>query len=289
MKDPTTSGVHGAGRKPGSLAARRFPAPLRAPAASPSTDITYDLALLARSRASWESNPALRLVYGDIFRSMRAHAFPGPALELGSGCGSLREFVPDVVTSDVESTAFADLTVSAYAIEDAPGGPWSTLYLFDVLHHLREPMRFFASASRALRPGGRVIICDPAATPFGRWFYRLVHHEGTRPAEIISPYEMSPSGPGGEFANMGMAWALFVRDRNGVSVRLRSLGLEIKEVLFRDALAYPATGGFSKRALLPSGVIRALLTFESALPQRFLRACGLRVLVVLEKRELPKR
>ena len=52
---------------------------------------------------------------------------------------------------------------------------------------------------------------------------------------------------------------------------------------YRDVLAYPATGGFSRRSLLPAGLVRALLAAEGALPQPVLRRLGLRMLVVIEK------
>jgi SAM-dependent methyltransferase len=250
---------------------------------SSSDEVTYDLALLERSRARWEHRAGLRAVYGEIYRAMAAAAAPGPALELGSGCGTMRDFLPDVVTSDVRATPYASLAASAYAIEAAPGGPWSTIYLLDVLHHLRDPFAFFGSAARALRAGGRVVICDPAATPLGRWFYRLCHHEPIQPARILPPYVFPPDSAQGDFANMGMTWALFHRDFTPVSERLRALGLRAHRPRFRDLLAYPATGGFSGPALLPAAVLRGVVGLERHLPNFLLRGIGLRMVVVLEK------
>jgi SAM-dependent methyltransferase len=264
----------------------RFPRPFGSGSES-SREITYDLGLLARSRTRWDSSPGLRAVYRDIFLDMQARAVPGPALELGSGCGALRETLPEVVTSDVAPTAYADLVVSAYAAEDAPGGPWSTIYLFDVLHHLRDPLRFLGSASRALRPGGRLVICDPAATGLGRWFYRFFHAEPVAPERIRPPYVLPPDSPSGEFANMGMAWALFGRDEGTLDATLPTLGLRLREVRYRDVLAYPGSGGFSGPRLIPAAVLRVLLRLERRLPQAWLRWVGLRMLVTLERPAAP--
>jgi SAM-dependent methyltransferase len=245
---------------------------------------TYDLALLERSRERWQASPALRVYYGDLYRAMAAVAVPGPALEIGSGCGTMREFVSGVVTSDVRQTRYVEVAASAYELERVAGGPWATLYALDVLHHLREPRRFLASAAGVLRPAGRLVLVEPAATPFGRCFYGLCHHEPMAPGRLRAPYQFAPDGERGDFANMGMAWALFVRDRSATLAWLHGIGLAVVEVRFRDVLAYPGTGGFSGPRLLPAAVVRGLLAVEVRLPQAVLRWLGLRMMIVIEKR-----
>ena len=117
----------------------------------------------------------------------------------------------------------------------------------------------------------------------GRAFYRLFHPEPCRPADIRPPFVFPPD-PDGLFANMGMAHAMFGRERPHLEPLLLSLGLRIVSVRYRDLLAYPATGGLSKPALLPAAVLRGLMAAESRLPQFLLRRLALRVVVVLEKR-----
>jgi hypothetical protein len=51
---------------------------------------TYDLSLLDRSSAKWNSSSALRAVYADIFAEMRRHLKSGSVLEIGSGIGMAR-------------------------------------------------------------------------------------------------------------------------------------------------------------------------------------------------------
>lgn len=240
---------------------------------------TYDLSHLGGSAAKWRHSAALRAVYGDILRRMQAACAPGTTLEIGSGIGVAREICPDWVLSDVVVTPHVNRAVSAYEI---PAEAWGNIVAFDVLHHLREPLRFFASAAAALRPGGRIVLAEPAGTLGGCLFYRMFHPEPCRPAEILSPY-VFPAGADGLFANMGMAHALFGRERSRFELILRDMDLSIVSVQYRDLLAYPATGGFSKPALLPAPVLRTLLALESALPQVLLRRVALRMIVVLEK------
>ena len=47
--------------------------------------------------------------------------------------------------------------------------------------------------------------------------------------------------------------------------------------------SYPASGGFSRRPLLPGRLWRWLFAAESKLPDRWFAAIGFRLLVVLEK------
>lgn len=240
---------------------------------------TYDLSLLEQSLAKWRDSPELRAVYADIYASMRESLVPGRILEIGSGIGVAKEYFADLVTSDVRRTAFVDREISAYEI---PCEGWSNLIAMDVLHHLQEPLRFFESASAALVAGGRIVLAEPAGTAWGRWFYRAFHHEPCRPGEIVPPFRF-PADASGEFANMGMAFALFGTKNPAFTEALRLTGLSVVRTQFRDLFAYPSTGGFSRKALLPLGVIRGLLAFERALPGSLMRFLGLRMIITLEK------
>lgn len=247
------------------------------------TDETYDLGLLEQSVAKWRQSEALRVVYGAIFGEMLSWARPGPVLDIGSGIGTIREFGGEVVTSDVAKTPYVDMAVNAYELEET-GQPWGTITAMDVLHHLREPLRFFASAGKALQPGGRVVLMEPAATAFGVFFYRRFHHEPIVPERILPPFAFPPDSEAGDFANMGMAVGLFRNHAEAMRQELARMGLKVVTVRYRDFLAYPLTGGFSKPAMLPAWALRGLLAVEGILPQFLLRSLALRVLVVIEKR-----
>jgi SAM-dependent methyltransferase len=244
-------------------------------------DVTYDLKLLGGSRAKWEESPGLRLVYRSIFADLMQSAGSGAVLDIGAGAGFLKIDHPNVTTSDVVKTPFVDCAVSAYEIE-ALGRRWDAIVAMDVLHHLREPLRFLESASKSLNPGGRVVLVEPAATAFGRWFYRRFHHEPCLPERLTAPYRFEADDREGNFANMGMGWALFRRDRVPVGGHLDQIGLKILSVRYRDVLAYPATGGLSHRQYLPTGILKAVLGIERTLPHWVMSRIGLRMIVVLE-------
>ncbi len=242
-------------------------------------EITYDLSLLQQSHRKWQASPALRAVYQDIFRAMAAQCTAGPSLELGAGIGVAGEVIPELVTSDLVKTEFVDRAVSAYEI---PAEDWANILAMDTLHHLQRPFAFMASAARALRAGGRIVLMEPAGTWGGRQFYRWFHHEPCQPDAVVPPYDFAADAAG-EFANMGMGVGLLRIHRKDTEDRLAAMGLRVVRVIYRDLLAYPATGGFSQRALLPAPLLKGLLAVEQRLPQGLLARLALRMIIVLEK------
>jgi len=82
---------------------------------------------------------------------------------------------------------------------------------------------------------------------------------------------------------MGMGVGLFRDHRSIVAARLAEFGLTVKSVRYRDFLAYPLTGGYSKPQLLATSVLRVFIRIEALIPQFFFRFLGLRMVIVLEK------
>lgn len=242
-------------------------------------EVTYDLNLLQQSRAKWRESAALRAVYHNIFRDMAAQCVKGESLELGSGIGVATEVIPDLVTSDLLKTEFVDRAVSAY---DIPAENWANILAMDTLHHLQRPFGFFESVSGALRLGGRLVLIEPAGTSWGRFFYRLFHHEPCVPDQIVAPFEFSADA-NGEFANMGMGVGLFELNSPETGRVLTELGLTVSKVSYRDLFAYPISGGFSQPAFLPAGLLRPLMMLEQLLPQILMKHLGLRMIIVIEK------
>jgi hypothetical protein len=246
------------------------------------SDITYDLTLLQASRAKWEQSPAVREYYGAVFAEMMSYASGGDTLDLGSGIGAIKDFFPKVATSDIQATPFVDREVSCYRIQDS-GRRWGNLTATDVLHHLRLPRAFFESAAAALDTGGRVILAEPAATLLGRAFYKVCHHEPIAPGRLAPPFEFKPDQPDGEFANMGMGTALFRIFYSDWYPIIQDLGFSVVAIRYRDCIAYPLTGGFSKPQLAPLWLINGLLRLEGCIPQAVMRLIALRMIIVLEK------
>jgi len=245
---------------------------------------TYDLDLLQKSQLAWARSASLRVYYCSLFREMKGCCRGREILELGSGIAASRSVFDNLVTSDIEKTEFVDREMSAYDVEvQEDGHLWSDIFAVDMLHHLQEPLRFIESAASVLQEKGRIILMEPAATPGGRVFYGLFHHEPIEMKEVSPPFTFPEPNHQGGFANMGMAVGLFVNNRQWMEDWLSTKGLRIESIRYRDLLAYPLTGGYSKPSLLPAFLIAWLLRLEGKLPQWILARLGLRLCITLTK------
>jgi SAM-dependent methyltransferase len=164
-------------------------------------------------------------------------------VELGSGPGLARELIPGLELTDVVQAPWHDRQVDAGALPFADGSV-GALVLFDVLHHLPAPARFLAEAVRVLRGGGRLVLCEPYVSPLSYPVYRFFHEEGLD----MSVDPLAETAAGDPFdANQAIPTLLFERHAGELARRFPSLRLRSLRRL--AGLAYPASGGFSRRPL----------------------------------------
>jgi SAM-dependent methyltransferase len=172
-----------------------------------------------------------------------------------------------------------ELDAAALPVAD---GSLGALVLFDVLHHLPAPRRFFAEAERALRPGGRVVMCEPYLSPLSYPVYKLAHEE---PVDTrVDPLEPAPGPAGGRDpfdSNQAIPTLLFGRARGAFAREFP--GLAIRRVERLAGPSYPASGGFSRPPLLPQRLWSALHRLEKRIPERAFALLGFRMLIVLER------
>ena len=243
-----------------------------------------------RHRAAWDQNAALRTLYGEWYGRI-ARALPpatlGPRIELGSGPGFAREFIPELELTDVVRAPWHDreLTAEHLPVGDATVG---ALVLFDVLHHLPSPRRFFQEAVRVLRPGGRIVLCEPLISPLSYPVYKLLHEEPVDMA--VDPLAMdgpAPAAPDSDErdpfdSNQAIPTVLFGRQRAAFERAFPALAITAVDRL--AGLSYPASGGFGRRSLLPAVLWNALHALEASLPAPIFRLIGFRLFVVVQRR-----
>jgi len=243
----------------------------------------------AQHRQAWDRNPALRSLYeawyGRIARALE-HAPAGPRVELGSGPGFAREFIPDLVLTDLVAAPWHDrgVSVSADALPFADGSIGG-LVMLDVLHHLAAPAAFFTEAARALAPGGLIVICDPYMTPLSYPAYKFFHEE---PVDLSADTVNQDLDRGKDpfDSNQAIATLMFGRQRSAFEKRFPQFEIETVERMAGPS--YPASGGFSRSPFLPIKLWRALAAIEGWLPQVAFRLIGFRLFVVLRKRSAPR-
>lgn len=236
---------------------------------------------IAEQARQWRSKPALRKIYGDLYRRMAAACVPGRTLEVGGGSGGFKEFARDCISSDLLFAPWLDVVADAQHLPFAAGS-LANIVLFDVLHHLPFPRRFLAEAACALRPGGRIVFVEPAITPLSWPFYRFLHHEKVRLGVDPLSAEIPLCGTDAFDSNQAVPTLLTGRYRSALERAFPEL--ELRSVRRVSLLAYPLSGGFKPWSLVPLGLVDGLLALERRVEPLLGGAMGFRLLGVIEKR-----
>ncbi len=233
-------------------------------------------------RAIWESKPVLRAVYRGWYEKIVKACQPGKTLEIGGGSGNLKAFAPDVVSTDILTAPWLDLVCDAHRLPFLSAS-FDNVVMFDVLHHLERPIRFFEEASRVLRPGGRVIVLEPGITPVSRVFYGLFHHEPVDMGEdALADGPLDPTRDPYD-SNQAIPTLLFGSAARRQSFAARIPTLPIVQAERFAFFVYPLSGGFRRWSLVPVSLVASLTAIENWLAPFLGRAFGFRLLVVLEK------
>ncbi len=203
----------------------------------------------------------LRRIYEEWYGAIAASLPPGagPVLELGSGAGFLADFVPGLARSEVFYTPGIDAVLDGLALPFRDRS-LRGIAMTNVLHHLPRPLRFFAEAARAVRPGGVVTMIEPWVTPWSRWVYTRLHHEPFLPE--AREWEVPAGGPLSG-ANGALPWILFQRDRE--RFEREAPGWRVRSIEPIMPFRYLVSGGVSLRGLAPAASYPLWRGFERAL------------------------
>jgi SAM-dependent methyltransferase len=237
---------------------------------------------MRRNKQAWERKPLLHAVYGEFYARIRENlaSVPGLIVELGSGIGAAKAFIPECVTTDIFPNPWIDRQENAYSLSFRTGTV-SNLLLLDVFHHLQFPGSAFAEFWRVLQGGGRLILLEPGMGFLGKFIYGFFHHEPLgfrRPISWSAPAGFDPENAG-YYAAQSNATRVFL-DRE---FHREIAAWRIIRVDQLPDFAYVASGGFSKPQLYPQAVLPLIRKVENVLA-RWPRFFTTRLLIVLEKR-----
>jgi SAM-dependent methyltransferase len=235
--------------------------------------------LLQHHRQIWTSKPVLRAIYGNYYQRIAGSVVPGLTLEIGGGTGNLKEYLDDVISTDIQYSQWLDAVADGQRLpfHDAS---FDNIVMFDVLHHLERPWLFLQEAARVLRADGRLICVEPAITPVSWLFYSLLHPEPIDMKAIPLAPEQPTPGRDPWCANQGIPTLLFGRDRKQLE---RDFPLRVISCQHLGLFAYPLSGGFNKWSLIPASLVRPLLKLEDWLLPLLGPAMGFRLMGVLER------
>lgn len=201
------------------------------------------------NRRHWDRKPLIHDIYGEFYGHIRVRLsqVPGEILELGSGMGNVKQHIPACVTSDIFHNPWLDRIENAYALTCAPRSV-SNLILMDVFHHLKHPGLAFREFERVMKPGGRVMLFEPAMGLMGRAIYGLGHHEPLGLGNEIAwdaPASFDPSAHD-YYAAQGNCWRCFRRGQHRLSA-----AWNVREVKVWSYLSYTMSGGLRGPQLYP--------------------------------------
>ncbi len=230
----------------------------------------------------WKNKPVLQTIYRDFYRLIRDqvdYSLEGKIVELGSGIGNIKMEIPQAICTDLFKNPWIDQVENAYALS-FKDREVSNLILFDVFHHIQFPGTALREFFRVLKPGGRVIVFEPAMSMTGFLVYGLFHHEPV--AWFKKIHWETPSGfnpwTSSYYAAQGNAERIFFsRHYNGEFPDWK--------IIYRrkfSALAYILSGGYSKPQLFPSkhyALVKQMEKVLEHLPGLF----STRLLVTIQK------
>jgi len=228
----------------------------------------------------WDRKPILRAIYDDFYERIAARCVSGLTVEIGGGIGNLKRRLPDVVATDIQFAPWLDCVADAQHLPFADGAA-ANVVMVDVLHHVEFPVRFFREADRLLKPGGRIVMVEPAITWGSTLFYRLLHQEPVRTS--ADPLREGTPDPSRDPYDSNQAIPTLIATRD----RRRFLDLfphfQIVQVDWFSFLAYPLSGGFKPWNLVPERLAGGLLKVERAIEPALGRWMAFRMMLVVEK------
>ena len=194
-------------------------------------------------------------------------------LELGSGAGFLREYLPEVITSEVFEMPDIAIVADACCLP-FPDYSLNAIVMTDVFHHIPDVDRFFLESERCLRVGGRIVMIEPWRTAWSEWVYAHLHSEPFIP---LGSWKIPSIGPLSG-ANGALPWIVFERDKTLFEKMYPFLRIKNIEPLM--PFSYILSGGVSMRSLMPGWMYRPIRSFEKVLNQRY---CAMFALIELER------
>jgi SAM-dependent methyltransferase len=222
--------------------------------------------------------PFVRRIY-DEWYSMIQERIPkggGSVLELGSGSGYFRKFVPGVIQSEVFPCSNVDI------VADACQMPFSSaslkaIVMTDVFHHIPRAQSFFRDAARCLRPGGRIVMIEPWVSRWSKVIWSR-HWEPFVPQ--TSSWEL-PSGGPLSGANIALPWVVFVRDRDLLVERFPEFTVD--EIVPMMPISFLISGGLSFRSPVPAAAYPMIRWIENVFSPWMDRIAMFALFVVVRK------
>lgn len=235
-----------------------------------------------RHQHAWDTNPAIRALYTEWYTDIRdalGPAVDGQLLEIGSGPGFARQFLPTIRTSDLVAADWLDQQLDATHVWPFADASLDGVVVFDVLHHLADPAVLFSQACRTLKDGGRLVLMEPHVSALSYPVYRFLHEEdvdlSVNPFMIESRLDKDPFE-----ANQAIPTLVFGRYSAEFSRRFPELHVVLDKLY--SGFSYVASSGLNRKCPVPFRMWQALHRLDRAVPEALVPLVAFRRLIALE-------
>jgi len=191
-------------------------------------------------------------------------------LEIGSGNSPLKEFLPNVITSDILNLSHLDYVFDCHDINNFEGIPDHSIdiiVLTNVLHHLHDPIRFLCNATQKLKTGGELFILEPYFSLVSYPLFRFLHHESVD-FSISRPVLKMIHGPLSS-SNQAIPYMIFFSNKNWLNDLSDSYDLAKMRIGFFSSISYMMTGGISRILPVPHSLYRSIFKIDRSLAMLF--------------------
>ncbi len=183
-------------------------------------------------------------------------------LELGSGGGFLREYIPGLITSEILETEGVDRVVDACQM------PFRDSFLdgivmTNVFHHIPDIEKFLNEATRTIKNNGKVIMIEPWPSRWSKLIYRHLH---TEPFDINGGWKLLDNKGPLSGANGALPWIIFERDLKKLEFNFPEI--KIQKINLLMPFSYLISGGVSMRSLAPGFIYKPIRKIENLFNQK---------------------
>jgi SAM-dependent methyltransferase len=195
-----------------------------------------------------QEKPFLRKFYHHSYLDLRKSLpveVDGPVLELGSGGGFLKNYIPNLMTSEILPIPGIDILLDGQRLPFKKGC-LRAIVMFDVFHHLPDVRAFLSAAADCVKPGGAIVMLEPWNTAWSRLILRHLHHEPFQPD--VSVWQLSDGGPL-SMANQALPWIVFKRDQK--KMKQQCPQWHIGKIELKYPFSYLLSGGLAYRSFMP--------------------------------------
>lgn len=232
-------------------------------------------------RDVFKKKKILRILYGEYCRPFMESAkrVQGKAkmVEIGSGASPLKQAIPELINTDLFVSPWLSLSSSAYNL---PFKNYSLdrLFLMFTCHHLGRIKEFLNEAYRCLKPGGEMVIIDPAITVFSRFYYKYFHVDKIN----VEAKDWGFQGNGRlSNSNVALSWIVFMRDKELFSKIYPDFVIAKTE--YNTCMAFLLSGGLRIRQLLPSKILMVLFKAENWIIQNLSNKIAVTMVLTIKR------